>query len=256
MAVIRRNPAAFLLVGSVGLAVLAGLLVWPDPPPAAADPAYEVLAPATAHRVTALRSAAGLDDDALAALNLSAEQLYTLLGEVRDWYDTDGAEAWAARAAVVDQEARIRQLRTALHLGADARAALTAAQQTLAQLEAAYANELAGLRASVAGTLSPSQSALLDHLRAHDDVPMPFRILGLTSAQQAALSQARADYLQQRALARDDEARTEAADTYRQALAGALGPEHLQTLAAFAAYRAGAAARVVAALNEVLPVQE
>jgi hypothetical protein len=252
MAAIRRNPVLSATVAGL-LAVLALVLIlWPHPQAQAGEPFLPVSAVDAANVLT-LRSGAGFDDDVLACLNPTPQQLETALPALRSWYQTHGADGLAAYRAVADQQARIRLLEAAIANGHDQSAALLAAQRQLTQLQAVYDAALANLRTAAAATLSTSQQTLLDQMRVRPAMPMPFRILDLTVEQQNALARVNTDYQQRLALARDAQTRAALATLYAQQLADALGPNNLQLLAALTEYRGAAAERVVSALQAVFP---
>jgi hypothetical protein len=252
MAAIRCNPVLTAAVAGL-LAVLALVLIlWPHPQAQAGEP-YPPVSAVDAANVLALRSGAGLDDDVLACINPTAQQLDTALPALRNWCDTHGADALTAQRAVADQQARIRLLEAAIANDHDQSAALLAAQQQLTQLQAAYDTALADLRTAAAATLSTSQQTLLDQMRVRPTTPMPFRILALTVEQQDALARVSTDYQQRLALARDPQTRAALATLYAQQLVDALGPNNLQLLAALTEYRGAAAERVVSALQNVFP---
>ncbi|MEW6253108.1 MAG: hypothetical protein AB1716_20920 [Planctomycetota bacterium] len=254
MAVIRRHPTLSVTVVCVLLLAGAGLLLWPRPV-AHAQLGYEPLTPVAAARVADLRVSAGLDDDALAAADLSAEQLDSVLPALRSWYEGH-EQAWnAAVSAVADQQALIRRLESAIANGRDERQALAAARQTLAQREAELETLVQDLHTSCLGALSAEQRALVVHMRTRRDQPMPFRLLALTAEQDQARARISSDYHQRLALARDRQTAGALTRTYEQQLADALGPTALQKLAALAEYRGAASLRVVYALNQVFPRQ-
>jgi hypothetical protein len=255
MAAIRRHPALTAAVAGL-LAVLALVLIlWPHPQAQAqAGEPFLPVSAVDAANVLALRSGAGFDDDVLACINPTAQQLDTALPALRNWYDTHGPDALAAQRAVADQQARIRRIESAIANGQDQSAALLAAQQQLTQLQAAYETALADLRTATAATLSTSQQTLLDQMRVRPTTPMPFRILALTVEQQNALARVNTDYQQRLALARDPQTRAALATLYTQQLADTLGPNNLQLLAALAEYRGPAAERVTSALQTVFPM--
>ena len=255
MAVIRRNPVLSSLLACGLLAVVLGLVLWPRPVARADVGTYPPLAPADAARVAALRNAAGLDDDVLECLSASDQQLQALVPGIRSWYDAHNGDWIAADQAVTKQQARIRRLQSAINNGQDQSAALAAAQQQLAQLQAARETVLQTFRTACLGTLSPDQVTLITGMRARTAIPMPYRVLNVTPDQQQTLSALCSNYNEQLALARDPATVAALAANFNQQLATALGPANMQTLASLAQSRGPASVRVVALLNQVFPVQ-
>ncbi len=253
MAAIRRNPLLSAVVAGFLLTLTVSLVLWPRSQ-AHAEPAGNPLSAVEAARLHGLRTGGGFDDDVLASLNPTSEQLAAALPALRTWYETHRSDWLAASSAVADQRARIRLLRSALDNGQDVGAALTAAEQQLAQLENAYAVQLADLRAGCVATLSASQQALLEHMRTHPSAAMPLRVLELTAEQDTTLVRAATDYQQRLALARDAQARAALTAAYAQELQSLLSPTQRQQLVALAEYRGTAAERVVAALESTFPV--
>jgi len=255
MAVIRRHPRLFGGL-SLTLALLALVwLLWPHVPPAQADPGYDPLDPVKAARVHALRRALALDNDVLACLDLESPQLESLLAQLRSWYETNSTDLAQRQAAVADQRARVRQLESAVNMGEDRVAELTAARQQLATLEAQYATYLAGVRQSLIGGLPAPSQALVARMDAARELPMPFRVLALTPEQLQACQAARTRYQQRLTVARTNDQRVSAQAAYEQDLEAAIGTQNLQTLAALKNYLGPASERVVAALNLVLPAR-
>jgi DNA repair exonuclease SbcCD ATPase subunit len=234
--------------------VLLAWLAWPTGQPALAEqPTYTPLDVVTAGRMDTLRRDTGLDDDVLECLNLNDTQLETLLPAVRSWYETHAAAWRAAQTAVADQQARIRQLESALANGHDETAALAAARQQLVSLEAAYETQLASLRNPLVAALSESQQALLTRMRTRATAPLPFRILDLSTEQDQTVTRLTTDYHQRLALAREAQTRAALAAAYAQNLDATLGPTNVQLLAALNQYLGPASQYVVAALQRVFP---
>jgi hypothetical protein len=255
MAAIRRNPGITVFVCLSLTAALVAWLAWPSPAPAWAGSGYTALDAVTADRIAVLRQDVGLDDDALACADLSAAQLEGTLAALRTWYAAEQADWLAASAAVADRRAVIRRLESAIANGQAEASALNAARQELTQAQAAYETLLAGLRTAATAGLSDSQRTVLNQMRTHRAVCMPFRILDISAEQQAGLARVLADYHQRLALVRNASAQAALAAEHAQAVADAIGADNVTLLAALAAYRGAAAERVVAALHLVLPVE-
>ena len=256
MAVIRRNPRMTVLVFTMLAVVIAGWLIWPGPQPALAGPPYTPIDAVTAARIDVLCDGAGLDDDVLACLNLTSEQLATVLDGVRTWYETYEADWLTAHTAVEQQRAVVRHLEAAhVHDGA-ADGALTTARQELDQRETALDTQLAGLRSTVGTTLSAGQITLWERMRSRTQVAMPYRILALTSAQDRARVGATRRYVQRLKTVEDEDQRAAVEATYAQELETAIGTENLQLLASLRGYRGVASEALVLALNEVFPLEE
>jgi hypothetical protein len=257
MAVLRRNTGWLSLAGILVCALAVGGWVLSRSAPAAVamQQSYQPLDAVSASQIEALRRENGLDDDALAAIDASAQQLEALLVAVRSWHETNAAVWFQKRSAVADQRALIRQLRSAINMGRDRTAELAAAIRQLTQLEADYESSVAGLRLAAAVGLSPNQQALAERMRLRRSISMPFRVLGLNGAQDRALRQARSRYHQRLAVTRDTQQRATIREEYEQELESALGTANLQWLNTLRGYLGPASERVVAAVQTVLAVE-
>jgi hypothetical protein len=256
MAAIRRHPGLFGTVGAVLVMLAAVWLLWTPRWSAHADQNPQPLDPVTAAQVSSLRQAAGLDDDALAAANLSDAQLDTLLGALRTWY-TNNANTWNSLcASITNEQLLIAQCQSAIANGQDQAQQLASHQQQLAQLLADAQNLLADLRQNTLPGLADRQRAAVNQMRANPDLTMPFRMLNLTVDQRQQLSAARTTYLQGLAVAPDDPTRQNLADTYTQNLTRALGNDNLQTINRLGSYLPDASSRVLNALTRNLPIQD
>ena len=129
----RRNLVKSAFAGMT-LAAIGGAIYWSTSatPIALAQPSYTALDEETAARIDALRAAAGIDNDALAALDLSQVQLETVLSGLRTWYETNAATLAQQNESVARARATVRGLATQLGQGEDVAAALTAAESELA----------------------------------------------------------------------------------------------------------------------------
>lgn len=256
MAVIRRNPELFSgLAIAVVLTLAAGWLLWPSPEPTLAQEGHQPLDAVAAGQVDILRQDAGLDDNVLAALDLTDVQLETVLAELRDWYDTNSATLISAWSALGDQRARVRLLESAIAMGENRATALANARQQLVTLETQYETLLAGLRTAAWGEVGASQRALAQRMHAQQTLPMPFRVLDLSAGQQENLHRLLARHHQRLAVTRDPQQRAAVQRQYRQELERVIGASGMQTLAALDQYLGASSQRVVAAVQTVLPLR-
>jgi hypothetical protein len=256
MAVLRRNAGRV----SVGVLVVCALLAawWalsPHPPRAVAEGRYDALDAVAAAQVDLLRRENGLDDDALAAMNLNDGQLEVVLAAARAWYETNVSALVAKWSGIADQRALIRHYRSQINMGQDMSNELEAAERQLAQLESAYETFVSGLRRTALAGLSDSQQAMSEHMRLRRELPMPFRVLDLSEAQDTGWQQARTRYLQRLAVTRDAQTRATIRGQYARHLETALGSGNMQTLATLRGYLGAASGRVVAVVQLVLPVE-
>jgi hypothetical protein len=256
MAVVRRNAGWLSAAVLVLCAAVAGWwLLTPRPAPAMVQEGYTPLDAVAAGHIDALRRENGLDDDTLAALDATAAQLESVLAESRDWYDGNKTDLLTHWSGLADQRALIRRYQSEVAMGTDRASELASARQQLAQLEASYATFVAGLRQAAWVDLSDSQETLAEHMRARRDVPMPFRVLELSAAQDAGWQRARTRYLQRLAVTREAADRATIRAQYAQELETAIGSANLQNLASLRSYLGPASQRVVAAVQTVLPVE-
>lgn len=222
-----------------------------SPKPVAVQETYEPLDAGTASSIATLRRDAALDDDALAVLNLTAERLETLLSALRNWHTSNATTLTQRRAALADAQALVRHYQSLLNSGqavaeslAQAKAAVTAAQSSLAALSAAC-------RTAVLSGLSAQERTLADLLHTRRAKAMPYRVLALDTSQDNAVQKALTIYHQRIGIAGAADAAQAAADM-ASAIAAAIGASGTQTLASLAGYRPAAAERVVAAVQLVL----
>lgn len=264
MAAIRQNAR---WLSATGLLLGAAFVVWwwvlPRPatgePPAAAAAAlpllqtYEPLDAVAAGQIDELRRENALDDDTLAALDLSSSELETVLASARTWYETNVAKWVSRRSAVADQRALIRKFLSDINNGIDRSAELSAARQQLPLLEADREALAVLLRQTTGAGLSQGQRTLADGMRARRSSPMPYRVLTLTAEQDRALRRALNRYRQRISVTRSAQTRSTIRADFDQELAAGIGAVNLQTLATLRTYRGSASERVTAAVQLVLP---
>jgi hypothetical protein len=258
MAVVRRNAGWFSLAGVVlCICVAVGWLVSRTPTEAAVamQQSFEPLERAVAGQIEELRRDSGLDDDVLAAMDLSEQLLDRVLIAVRGWHETNRTQWLAKRSAVADQRALIRQLQSAINMGQDRTAELAAAREQLERLTADYDTFVARLRQTATANLSTQQQALAQRMYERRDVAMPFRALGLDATQDRAVKQGRSRYFQRLAVEREPRQRAAIQDEYTQELAAAIGTGNVQAISTLAGYLGPASKRVVEAVQRVLPVE-
>ena len=210
MAVVRRNPRITVLVFTMLAAAIAGWLICPGLQPALTDPIYTPLDAVTIAWIDVLRDDVGLDNDVLACVNLTSEQLTAVLPGVRSWFETHGADWWTVRTTVTQQRARVRHLEAACVYDSGDGGALTTARQELDQLETVLDTQFGGLRTTVATMLSAEQITLWERMRDHVQVSMPYRILDLGTAQDRARVGASHRYVQRLKMVEDAEQRAAA----------------------------------------------
>ena len=256
MAVIRRNPGLFGGLGAVVILAAFGWFLWAHPAATLGEEGYEPIDALTAARIDVLRHDAGLDNDVLGAMDLSAAELEALLSDLRDWYGTNSASLVAQWSTLADQRARIRYLQSAINMGGDEAEALATAQQALARSQAAYETLLASARSATLSELEQSEQALAEHMRSQAALPMPYRVLDLSTSQQADLKRAQAHYQQRLCVARTAEQRSTYKSMHDQDVSAAIGVASEQTLASLRGYLGSSSERVVTALDTVLPVAD
>lgn len=255
MAAIQRNPWLVAMLGVLVVALSASFILWPRPAAVAGEVTYQPLSAVAAQQIEALRRDAGLDDDVLAAANVTDAQLAAMLPALRSWYETQVATWAAARTALAEERTQIRHLESRVKNGFDETRELAAAQQQLEELSAACESQLAALRSAVWGPLSASQRTLVERMRAQAGTPMPYRVLDLTTDQRHALAEVTTRHRERIASARDAQSSAAEGREYAQAVDKVIGAGNSQALAALREYRGAASARVVAALRQYLPVQ-
>jgi len=269
MALVRRRPilssSVLLIICAVAaLGAARAVHVWPFAPagllapiPLPYDPEeYEALDPVAATQIAELRIAAGLDDDALAACNLSDSELETVLAGVRTWFELNVSSWITNTSSVADKRALIRGCDSDIANGID-KSGVRA--ETIAQLDSAKTDReslLTSLRSAVLNGFSEGVRGLIDLMRAQPDAPMPYRVLSLTSEQKDKIGQARSRYGQRCAATNDAGELAEIQTDFDTEIATILGQNNVTTLENMATYRGPASERVVAAVKKVLPVAE
>jgi len=256
MAALRRHKR---LLGASALVFLGALLAiwWPAAPRSQAallmQVGYGTIDWATASEVLALRQDAGLDDDTLACMNLSAPQLEDALAGLRTWYETNRPAWRQARSAVANAAALVRVHRSAIQNGQDHSQELAAAKQQLAQAEAAYETVFGEARGDALEGLAAGPLAMANRMRARDEHAMPYRALDLTGEQDTALQVALNRYRQRLSFARSSQARAQLRQMFEQGRDAALGQSATE-LASLQEYLGDSSQRVVEALALVFPI--
>ncbi len=213
---------------------------------------YEPLEESVADRIARLRRETGTDDAVLAAANLDAQGLVTVLSTLRTWFESNAATLATRDAAISSQRALIVRLESANTNGQNVIEDLNTARSTLADLEESHRTYLASARATWLSVLSQQQLALAD-LMWDSSLDMPYRVLDLNDGQQKALRSARVRYQQRLSVTRDSASRHALKQQFEQDLETAIGSGNLTQLGSLAEYLAAASQRVVAAVNLVLP---
>lgn len=259
---VRQHPTLVSLLGA--LAVGAILIWWASaaPAPARATPAAAAAAlllpppldPVIAGEIATLRDDVGLGNDVLNVLNL--ETPAELLTALKTWHTGNREELSARRTALADLRGEVRRLRAAVNNGQDEASALATARANLAQAEAAFETFLQTMRNSVFENLTGEQREIITRMHGQRNLPMPYRALPLTEEQSRALRAALLSQEQRRSTARTDERRAEVLTIFEQERDSTIGATNLQALASLQSYLGASSARVVAALNEVLPSPE
>lgn len=228
---------------SAPAAMRAALFVFDD---------YAPLDEVAAFRIEQLRNDAGLDDDALAAANLSSQQLEAVLAALRSWYEGNTAGFVSATSAITDQRALLRECQSAVQSGRTPPAEIATVNLALAQATASYTATLSGLRANVLAGLSEGQRAVADRTFANKGQSLPQRVMSLSQEQRTNLRRIEASFRQRIAVLAGSD-RDQAQSDYGTAMASAMGQDNATLASALAGYRGGAAARVLAAVQKVLP---
>lgn len=254
MPVIRSNAAWLSAVAVCSIAVVASLRL-ATLPAVSAQQTYAPLDDATQASIRDLRRAAGLDNDALAALNLTQNQLEHMLAAVRTWHESTFATLQERRSALADARAAVRIERSAVDSGQQRAEQLAQAKSQLITAQTSYDQLLADIREQAADDLAPTELALLSRFYANRAMQMPYRVLDLTAVELGALQQALFKYGQRVATARGDEARAQALEAFRSELASAIGAQNVATISGLGSYLPDASSRVTSALAQVFPTQ-
>lgn len=201
---------------------------------------YSTLDPVAAGEIDRLAQEIGLDDNALAAVDLSQAQLNDVLARLRAWYEPNAVLIRTRWAAVADATALKRIARSTAETGSGSAPEfdLSAAETALATVQAQ------ALAAAVAG-LSTEQRADIAAVASRKSLPMPFRVLALSSDQERALQ----TWLTQRSLRASHAQDGDPA----AGLSDAIGSQNVTALDSFASARPARSARIVLARNTVLP---
>lgn len=265
MAVIRRHPGIF---SSVGFCLLVGVIVFlnlgrhgistaaarvADDPPPGNPPAYSVVGPVEAGDVARLRTETALDNESLAALNLSGDAATAVLAGIRSWYETNVASWQAKASAVADQQGLLRAYEGAVARGAQTELDPNAIRQALTAAQSDYATTLGGLRQAALGGLNENQHSLADLMYARKGVSMPYRAVSLTGDQDTALRKLRQRCAQQIDNAASTEAKQAAAQQFGDSLPSTIGSGNCDALSQMASYMGGASERLVNAEATVFP---
>lgn len=259
MAILRTHPWLF---GNVGFGLLTGVLaiVFLARQPAhraLADDGpggYGLISPVEAGAIAQLRKDAALDDDVLAALNLRSPDAVTVVAAIRTWYENNTTRFQIARAAVADQQALIRAYQSANNNGQEVGAALHAAKAALPDLQSAYSSLLSDCRTAALTTLSNDQNNLATLLQTRANIPMPYRLVALSSQQDQTLQRLRSEFQLRYGATADPEAQSAALSKFGQDVASTLGPQTVTTLQSLTANIPTSSANVVNALQTVLAV--
>lgn len=253
MAAIRQNAGWLSVVAVCGVVLASwrfGVL-----PAVSAQQTYTPLDDATQSSVDDLRRTAGLDNDALAALNLTEDQLEGMLAAVRTWHESTVATLRERRSALADARAAVRIEQSAVDNGQQRAEHLFRAKSQRTTAQASYDQLLTDLHAQAVSGLTPGEVALLFRLQANRVVQMPFRVLELSEEESGALQQALFKYGQRMATIRDEEERAAARIAFQSELASAIGAQNVATINGLGSYVPAASLRVTTALTEVLPTR-
>lgn len=261
MAIIRRHPTLF---GSVGLCLIVAFAVTlnlsrhaslavaklDDPP----GESYSPISPLAAAEIAQLRRDIALDDDALAAVNVTGQQAVNVIAAIRTWYEGHTAAFRAARSAVADQQALIRSYQSANTNGQDVIASLNAAKGDLPTLQAAYDSLIAECRSSALANLDNGQQTLATLLQTRKAIPMPYRAVSLSSEQDQTLQRLKMEFHLRYGSTSDPDAQAAALSQYGQAVANTLGTENVNSINSINANIPNASQYVVNAIQNVLAV--
>lgn len=194
----------------------------------------------------------GLDHEALVALNLSAAQAESIVGQARSWYETHGANWTAAVASHAVARNDWMDARLAKDRGEEVD--IESAMSNLANADAQLATLLQSVRSSIEVHLSSSQLTLWTLLQTNSGTPMPFRILSLSVDQQRDIRSHRQLFLSSVAVAADDNAHVQAESNWNSALSTILSDDEESMVAAYTGYRDASGANVKNAIDLVLPL--
>lgn len=258
MVALRRNTR-WLSLGGVACVAAAGLWMAATRGSTGAISAallfqrYPPLDEVAADRIDALRRAAGVDDDALAAVNGTSQNLETVLSGVRSWFENNAGDLSTRQAAISDKRAEIRRLESANKNGSDVIGQLNTARAASAALESAHEGYLASARTGWLGSLTQAQRDLIGVMHGNAGLAMPYRALTLSDPQKEQLNSARRRYHQRLSGTRDAAARRALRLAHDQEVASAIGAGNVQQLGTLAGYLGAASSRTTAMVNYVLP---
>jgi hypothetical protein len=266
-AIVRRNWPAVLVMACAVLLALS--LVMPHVFQRATvaqvtdtqtkSPTYTVQSPEDYDGLRNLRYELGLDNDALSALNPTADTAEQVLAALRNWYEQNQSALHAQNLAVGQKTAALQSLERQIRIGPRDEAVLAARPKAVQELEAARAQRqkfLEGGVAAVRAGLSADNQTALATLRANQGEALPYRLLALTAAQKTALQNARREHELGSTAAADAQSRQTSDRTWNQQLATILSAAQQQTLASYTQYASAAAERVLAAQQKVTPAPE
>lgn len=213
----------------------------------------DVLDPVKASAIRDLRAAAGLDDDALAACNLTDAQLDDVLGGVRTWFDNNGTGWLQTVAESAEQRGLIQGAESAQSNGVDRASDRTRALNALYALQQTRAESLANLRSASLANLTDAHRALIESMQMHSNLALPYRALSLSNDQQTKLAAATRRLAQRSASAQSNDELSAIQGDFQSDRQDALGTDTMIVILNLQDYLPASSERVVNAVRRMLP---
>jgi hypothetical protein len=264
MAILRRNAGWLGTIG--GLALMAAVVWWVFTPATSSNamltavaywPSVPELTAVQAGQIERLRRDSGLDDDALACLDLSDDELDVVFTDLREWFDANATALANKLDAVATARNAVNAIRSQFDMGTEEDAQnLESAVANLAAAKSEYEALLVAAREDALESVSAGKAAIVTRMKANHAVAMPFRFLELSDEQRDQLHVAQGRHFRIIGTLPADLDQTDAHDQHQQALETALGAEAIAELSDLAEFRAESARRLVAAIQRNLPVQD
>lgn len=257
MKALKRNWHAMVAV--FGILVLAGTFWWGSGNAAVvlAGPPYEDMAEVERDAVLTLLDDAGLDREALVALNLTEAQAESLLDAARTWRADNAATLVSLQSTIDESVVALRQIRMDIAMGPaqEGHAALLGtAIQDLVSARAAFASALSPLDVSVDAVLSDSQDSAWAALRDGYGQRTSIRLLSLSDQQRGDMTGAWQQYRREYAGAATAAERATAVSTWESASDDILTIDQETIVDSYASNFEAASEAVADAFDTVLPL--
>ena len=237
--------------------VLAGVGVSiADEAVTAAPQASSPLDRAVVDRTRQLRVQVGVDDEALAAMGVSAVQAKAVVAACGTWYGANQAACATLQTEVVAARRAQREAVRRVRVGPRDETLIAELPVLKQQVEAAEAAQIRfvreGLGGAVDAQLIADQQTLRQRLLANADLPMPYRAMSLTAAQKQQLAKAKLRCRDAVRKARTAEQRAQAVAALQATEQQVLTADQLLTAGTWASAAANASEVVSAGVTEGL----